>query len=327
MRLAAWLMAVIALGHAGAQAPATPPSTPAPQASDSASVTTLRVTSRVVAISAVVRAKDGTALTNLTKDDFTLKQDGKDQSIRYFSKAEDLPLTFAVMVDVSNSQRTFIGDESLASDIFFRTVLGRPQDRAALLEFDAGVTQLRALTNDPNHLHLALSSLGLRPERRNATLLYEGVDSVARQILSKITGRKAMVILTDGEDVGSRITVDQAIESAQQNNVQIYSIYYSAAQNNGLRIQPRPGSGIRMENGLDILRKLSAATGGRVFTVAPGLSLQTIYGQIATDLRTQYELGYTPPADTAPNRFHKLELHVKEKGATVQSRNGFFAEP
>ncbi len=319
MRCAALLVSALAFASAVGQAPA--PQTPQPEG-----VTTLRVTSRVVAISAVAKSKDGTALTSLTKDDFTLKQDGKEQAIRYFSKAEDLPLTFAVMVDVSGSQRTFIGDESLASDIFFRTVLGRPQDRALLMEFDASMTQLMGLTNDPTRLHLALTSLGLRPERQGGTVLFDAVDAVARQVLNKSTGRKAMVILTDGGDVGSHVKIEQAIESAQRGNVQIYAVYYSASRFSG-PVMPQPGSGIRLDNGLELLKRLSAATGGRVFMVGPGLGLQNIYAQIATDLRTQYEIGYVPPADTAPNKFHKLELHVKEKGATVQARNGFFAEP
>jgi Ca-activated chloride channel family protein len=323
MRYAAWLAALICCGAwstAAAQAPAAPQAAPA----DAEPTVTLHVTSRVVAISAVVKAKDGTPVQGLTRDDFSLKQDGKDQAIRYFSLADDLPLTFALLVDVSGSQRTFIGDTSLASDVFFRTILGRPQDRAMLVEFDAGLTQLMGLTNDPNRLHLALTSLGLRPEKQGATVLYDSVYAACNQVLNRIKGRKAIVLLTDGDDVGSRIKIDQAIEEAQKGNVQIYSVYYSIFDVGG-RPMSRPGG--LQDEGLDTLRRLSAATGGRVFHVAPGMGLQSIYRQIETDLRTQYELGYTPPPDTAPGKFHKLELHVKQKGDSVQAKSGFIIEP
>jgi VWFA-related protein len=301
----------------------TPPAT----SSTGGDVTTLHVTSRVVEISAVVRERDNTPVAGLGKEDFILKQDGKEVPIRYFSEAVDLPLSFALMVDVSGSQRTFIGDESLASEIFFRTVLGRPSDRAMLLEFDAGLTQIRDFTDDANQLRMALSSLGLRPERQGATLLYDSVEAVARQKLQQQKGRKAIVLLTDGGDRGSRKTIDQAIEQAQRGNIQIYAVYYSAFQ--GMTI-PAGTPGIHAsaaEADYDALKKLASATGGRVFTVAPRLGLQAIYTQIAQDLRTQYEIGYTPPPDLAPNSFHRLELKTKEKRETVQARSGFYAQP
>jgi hypothetical protein len=94
-------------------------------------VTTLKVSTRMVAISAVVKSKDGEPKGGLTKDDFVLKQDGNEEPIHYFSQGSELPLTFALMVDTSGSQRTFIGDESLASDVFFETMLGSKDDRAA----------------------------------------------------------------------------------------------------------------------------------------------------------------------------------------------------
>ena len=106
-------------------------------------MTTLKVVTRVVAISAVVKSKDGEPKAGLTKDDFVLKQDGKEVPIHYFSQGSDLPLTIALMVDTSGSQRTFIGDEALASDVFFETMLGRKEDRAMLVEFGTSVRELQ----------------------------------------------------------------------------------------------------------------------------------------------------------------------------------------
>jgi Ca-activated chloride channel family protein len=290
-------------------------------------VTTLRVTSRVVALSAVVRGKDNVPVEGLTKDDFELKQDGKAVAIRYFSEASELPLTFAILVDTSGSQRTLISDEVLASDIFFQTVLGRPQDRAMLIRVDSEVDELVAITNAPSRLHLGLLGLGARPATAGGTRLQDAVYAVARLKLAKQTGRKAMIILSDGGDRGSGMSLDQAIHEAQQNNVQVYSILYSIFTP-GLKLNNGMG-GLRagsMDAGAETLKKLAEQTGGRMYTVGT-MSLRAIYEQIAEDLRKQYELGYTPPPDLKPGSFHKLELRTKDKKQTVQARTGFTVEP
>ncbi|WP_263381946.1 VWA domain-containing protein [Granulicella arctica] len=285
-------------------------------------VTTLKVTSRMVAISAVVKGKDGEVAGGLSKDDFVLKQDGKEEPIRYFSQGSELPLTLALMVDTSGSQRTFIGDESLASDVFFETMLGRKEDRAMLVQFDASVSLLKGMTNSASALHLALSQLDANPAKMGGTLLNDAVFAVSQKVLAPETGRKAMVILSDGGDNGSRKTLADAIEQAQRADVQIYSILYSAWEGPGT-----PGSGIRggsINAGDEALKKYSEATGGRVFTVSRTMSLRQIYAQIAQELRLQYELGYTPPPDTPPNSYHRLELKAKDKKLAVQARKGFF---
>ena len=286
-------------------------------------VTTLKVAARVVEISAVVKSKSGEHEGGLTKDDFILKQDGKPQSIRYFSQGSDLPLTLALMVDTSGSQRTFINDEALASDVFFETMMGNKQDRAMLVQFDAAVQQLQGMTNSPDVLHLALTRLSSRASAVGGTLLNDAVYSVAKNILAKETGRKAMVILTDGGDNGSRSSLADAIEQVQRADVQVYSILYSA-QNEAAKFGVNIGT---PDPGLKILQSLSDATGGRVFTVSPRLSLREIFAQIGQDLRLQYALGYTPPADLQPNSYHKLELKAKNNKLTVQARKGFFAAP
>jgi len=295
-------------------------------------VTTLQVATRVVEIAAVVKGKDGAPRGGMTKDDFVLKQDGKEEPIHYFSQGSDLPLTMALLVDTSGSQRTFLGDETQASDVFFETMLGRKEDRAMLVQFDARVLPLRAMTNSVSALHLSLMNLGSQPGTAGRTLLNDAVYAVAKNVLGKETGRKAMVILTDGGDNGSRVSVAQAIEEAQRGDVPIYSILYSAADGSvgyaagGARSSTRMYPG-QMDVGQETLRKLSESTGGRVFAVSQAMSLREIYARIAQDLRLQYEVGYTPPADVQPNSFHRLELRAKDKKLVVQARKGFFARP
>jgi VWFA-related protein len=287
-------------------------------------VTTLKVTTRVVAISAVVKAKDGEPRAGLSKDDFVLKQDGREEPIRYFSQGSVLPLTLALLVDTSGSQRTFIGDESLASDVFFETMLDRPQDQAMLVQFDYRVLELKGMTNSANELHLALSLLSSRASPIGGTLLNDAVYTVAKDFLAKKSGRKAIVILTDGGDNGSRRTLAEAIEQAQRADVQVYSILYSMWDSMN---DTRPGPTGPKDPGLAVLQALSESTGGHVFTVSRTMGLRAIFAQIGEDLRLQYELGYTPPPDMQPNSYHKLELKAKDKKLTVQARKGFFAQP
>jgi Ca-activated chloride channel family protein len=284
-------------------------------------VTTLKVVTGLVAISAVVKTKDGQAQEGLTKDDFVLKQDGKEVPIHYFSRGSEVPLSFALMVDTSGSQETFIGDESLASDVFFETMLGRQEDRAMLVQFDKTVLQLKSMTNSASGLHFALSRMSQRAAAKGGTLLYDAVYVVAKDALAKETGRKAMVILSDGGDVGSRRSLAEAIEQAQRADVQVYSIQYSMFK--GLS-GGNTGRAPAADPGLEALQKLSESTGGHVFTVSRSKSLRDIFAQIADDLRLQYELGYNPPPDTQANSYHKLELKAKDKKLTVQARKGFF---
>ena len=301
---------------------AASPATPAQDADQAQQpVTTLKVVTGLVAISATVKTKDGHAQEGLTKDDFVLKQDGKEVPIHYFSKGSEVPLSFALMVDTSGSQETFIGDESLASDVFFETMLGRHEDRAMLVQFDTTVLQLKSMTNSASALHFALSRMSQRAAAKGGTLLYDAVYVVAKDALAKETGRKAMVILSDGGDNGSRRSIAEAIEQAQRADVQVYSILYSMQKSLSGANTGRPPE---IDTGLKALEKLSDSTGGRVFTVSHTMSLRDIFAQIADDLRLQYELGYTPPPDTQPNSYHKLELKAKDKKLTVQARKGFF---
>jgi Ca-activated chloride channel family protein len=287
-------------------------------------VTTLKVVTGLVAISAVVKSKDGEAKTGLTKDDFVLKQDGKAEPIRFFSRGSDLPLSFALMVDTSGSQQTFIGDEALASDVFFETMLSRKEDRAMLVQFDSTVMELKSMTNSASALHFALSRVSQRGAGAGGTLLYDAIYAVANKILASETGRKAMVILSDGGDNGSHHTLAEAIEQAQRADVQIYSVLYSMQNNlNAVNVGRAP----TFDPGLEALQKLSESTGGRVFTVSRTMSLREIFTAIGDDLRLQYELGYKPPPDTHPNSYHKLELKAKDKKLAVQARKGFFEPP
>ena len=272
---------------------------------------TLKVTTKLVAVSAIVRNKSGQPIPNLTRDDFLLKQDGKPQPITAFSQGSSLPLTLALMVDTSGSQRAYIPYEIAAGRAFFPAMLTRPDDRAVLVQFDSTVLQLVKLTTSVLTLQHALAYLTqshddiVRPGR-GGTLLFDAIVAVSHLELGTQLGRRAMVVLTDGGDNGSHFSQKDAIREAQRADIMIYTIYYSN------------GGG---DEG--VLRDLSRQTGGREFTVGPSSTLQQIYASIAADLRLQYELGYRPP-DTRPNKYHKIDLRATDKTLTVQARDGYF---
>lgn len=310
-------------------------------------VETLHVTSSLVEVSAVVTDKSGEPRVGLTKDDFILKQDGKEQPIRYFSQGDALPLTFLVMIDTSGSQRTFIDDEQRACDVFFETVLGRPQDRAALIEVNAKITARSGLTNDPTKLHLSLTALHYDKEASTATRINDAVWSLSKEVLSNVHGRKAIILISDGGASGDTVSRADAIAEAQHDNVPIYAVSYSAWSDLDVAVMPsaqqatngvmsRGGMGgssnVRIvssnaDPGMDNLKFIAAATGGHVYRVSHGTTLKGIFENIAEMLRSQYEIGYTLPPGMKPKQFHKLELKPKDKSLRVQARTGFYTNP
>ena len=273
---------------------------------------TLKVTSNIVAVSAIVRDATGKPISGLTRNSFLLKQDGKPQSITYFSQGSDLPLTLALMVDTSGSQRAYIQDEIAAGRAFFPAMLTRPDDRAVLVQFDNAILQLVKLTTNTTTLEHGLAYLTqshsdyTAPGRGGGTLLFDSIIAVSHLDYGTTPGRRAMVILTDGGDNGSKFDKKNAIEEAQRADIMIYTVYYSN------------GGG---DEG--VLKDLSKQTGGREFSVSPAQSLQQIYTAIADDLRLQYQIGYRPP-DPRPNRYHKIDLRMTDKTLQVQSREGYF---
>jgi Ca-activated chloride channel family protein len=274
-------------------------------------VPTIKVQSNIVEVSAIVRDASGAPVSGLKQADFELKQDGKPQPIRFFSQGADLPLTLALMVDTSGSQRAYERDEIAAGKAFFPAMMTRPDDRAMLVQFDDRPLILAALTTKETTLEHALAYLtqphgDIGQAGGGGTLLYDAIVGVAHLELSTQLGRKAMVILTDGGDNGSHFHQKDAIREAQRAGIMVYTIYYSQ------------GGGD--ENGLE---QISRATGGREFAVSEKMKLTDIYAAIAADLRQCYELGYTPP-DLRPNRYHKIDLATTDKKLAVQAREGYY---
>jgi len=282
---------------------------------------TISVNVKVVAVDAVVRNPDGQLVLDLGKDAFTLKVDGKPTDIRYFNHDNDLPLTIGLMIDTSGSQRVYFDEEALNSETFLTNILTNPKDRALIACFDSRVDLLQKMTTHLNELHNALRRLDyLAPEvGPGATRLYDAIAELSKSVTGPEAGRRALIILTDGDDNGSQTALTDAIRQAQLAGVAVYSVLYTPDIIGGVQY---PSAGSLRPSGINVMRGISKATGGRAFVVGTGTPIAEIFAEIGQDLRSQYRFGFTP-LPSKPGKFHPIELRTGDKHQTIQARSGY----
>ncbi len=333
----------------------------------------ITVNVNAVNLLATVRDKHGNIVSNLSKDDFSLDQDGKPQTITYFAKESDLPLTLGLLVDTSMSQRRVLGQERDASRSFLDHVLREDKDKAFVIQFAREVELLQELTGSRTKLQSAIDKIdspefsqsgsggntqggsgggGHGGHGRGAggggTLLYDAVFLASDELMKKQQGRKALIVLTDGVDHGSKETLEEAIETAQRADTLVYCILFADKDAyggggggfGGPHMGGMGGGGgmgghgggypRRTEeshpDGKKVLQQMSQATGGRFFEVSKKDPIDKIYAAIDEELRNQYSMGYTPSKDDSTPGYHKLHLAVKQKDLIVQTRDGFYLE-
>ena len=307
------------------------PTQPAPKAAPGDDLPApISVDVNVVNILAAVRDKRGGLVANLNKDDFTVLEDGKPQTIKYFTRETDLPLTIGLLVDVSRSQENLIGIERSAATQFFSKVL-RKKDEAFLISFGEESELLQDYTGSARLLEQGLNQLrvssgvgGLHPGpvptagQPRGTVLYDAVYLAAREKLRGEVGRKVIVLITDGVDEGSRVSRNEAVEEAQKSDAVIYSIDYQDAGFYG----PFGGFG---GGGESELRKMSDETGGRVYKVDRKHTLDEIFQELQDEMRSQYAIGYTPTNDARDGSYRHLDVRLANKDLKPQARKGYYA--
>ncbi len=325
---------------------------------------TISVNVKVVNVLATVRDKHGEVVRNLTKDDFAMQEDDRPQTISYFSRETDLPLTLGLLVDTSMSQRRVLDEERSASSTFLDQVLRVDKDVAFLIHFDRDVELLQDLTSSRQKLQAALGLLqtpqrnqegqeggGNSPDsypgshRRGGgggggggTHLYDAVYLAANELMKKQQGRKAVIVLSDGVDRGSKETLASAVEAAQRADTLVYSILFVDEQpfGGGYGGRGMGGMGRRggwpgrypeqsRPDGKKVLEQMSKQTGGRFFEVSKKQPVEQAYDHIQEELRNQYSLGYTPDKADASAGYHKIHLTTKKKDLIVQARDGYYA--
>ena len=341
-------------------------------------VATMSVDVKVVTLPVTVRDNKGQIVRNLTKDDFVLQEDGRPQVIKYFTQDTNLPLTLGLLVDTSLSQRNVLDQERSASKVFLDQMLTDAKDKAFLIHFDREVELLQDLTSAHDKLEAALQLLNTPQLERSGggssdpqssdpqsspgngqpqmhrgagTLLYDAIFLASNELMKKQQGRKALIVLSDGDDRGSKESLQSAIEAAQRADTVVYSILFADKHENsngfggpggmgrhgggwpgggfpgggGGRGGGRPPQEPRVD-GKKILDQISRETGGRLYEVSKKQAIDQIYDSIAEELRTQYNLGYTPDKTNTETGYHKISLAAKQKDLVVQTRAGYYAE-
>ncbi len=291
---------------------------------------TIKVDVNLVNVLCSVRDRSGGLIGNLTKDDFALTEDGKAQDIRYFTRETNLPLTLGLLIDVSASQGNLIGIEQEAASAFFSSVL-RPKDLAFLISFGQDAELLQDYTSSPKLLREGLRGLkvnsgvsGIMPgpvptaSDPKGTILYDAVTLAASDQLKGQVGRKALILITDGEDQGSHYKISQAIEAAQKADAIIYSFYYV---DRGFYSQAGFWGGV--SDGA--LKRMSEDTGGRVFHIDRKHPLSEAFRELQEELRSQYSIGYAPTNSKKDGTFRRIDIRTNNHDYKVQARKGYYA--
>jgi len=277
----------------------------------------------LVNILCTVRDKSGAYVKNLSKADFEVREDGKQQEITHFARDVDTPLSIALMIDVSGSVMRILDVEKDAAKHFFSDLL-RPNDQAMLGGFAQLITIWQELTPSVETLQSALEEAGpanLAVDGRRAgpvrggTLLYDAVKLVAAQKMRRVPGRKIILLITDGLDNGSIASPEEAAKAAQEADTVIYGIHYV----------DEIGSSRR--DGAGALSSMSDPTGGRTFHVDQKMPLEKVFAAISEDMRNQYAIGYKPPSPARDGAYHKLQVKLHKSGLSIASRNGYYAIP
>lgn len=384
-----------ASGVARAQSvgPITPPPQKVVPPQQAQSEQKINVEAKLVYLYVNVRDKKGKNVPGLSQQDFTLEEDGRPENISHFMAQSDVPLTLGLLVDTSLSQRNVLDSERDASYRFLDQML-REKDEAFVIHFDREVELLQDLTASRPKLNAALQQLQTpQPEFSNGndssgggtgnggdggnttdpdqngpstsgrdhghsgggTLLYDAIYLASNDEMKKQQGRKAIFVLSDGVDRGSKETLTSAIEAAQRADTSVYCIYFADRESNNSGFGHHGGWGGRgggggwpgggggwpggggggrgnrylqesRTNGKDILKRISSETGGELFEISKKLTIDQVFAQVEEQLRSQYAIGYKPDHSNTGPGFHKIALATKKKDLTVQVREGYYSE-
>jgi Ca-activated chloride channel family protein len=316
-RVAVALVLVLALsgfavGQKGQQPKATAP-VPAPPASATrpGDEQTIQVEVNLVNIPVSVADKKGKYVTNLKKEDFKVYEDEKLQTITNFANENNLPLTIALLVDTSGSIRDKLRFEQEAAIEFFYSTLQRGKDKAMVISFDSGVELNQDFTDDPEKLADAVRKI----RAGGGTSLYDAVFLAVNQKLAGTAGRRVIILITDGDDNSSRVSLTETLEAAQKSDVSIYSISTNSSAYFGSKDQ---------ERGDKTLKKFSEETGGKPFFPLKIEDLASSFLNIHDELRSQYQLGYRPTNARPDGTFRRIRVDLADKRYKARARSGYY---
>ncbi len=300
---------------------------------------TLKLNVNLVNLFFTVRDKDGRLIPHLTRDDCTVTEDEAPQKLKSFAAETSLPLTLGILLDTSGSQYRVLAKEQQAGDQFLEQVL-KAKDEAFLLTFDVNVDLLQDITGDVQLLTRGMNKAeintaggngaGGSPGAGGGTIpplasrrvrCYTTRSSWPRNVMTEVTGRKSMILLTDGQDEGSKTKIGEAIAAAQKANVPVYVILIADRS-----FYVDVGFGDLGYKGFSAMKKMTEETGGRLIDVGNnGKKLEEAFKQIENELRTEYAASYTPTNGVLDGGFRRLGVECHGDGLKVQVRKGYFA--
>jgi VWFA-related protein len=353
--------------------------TPAPT---NAPGTTIKVQVREVILPVTVRDKKGQVVADLKSSDFALNEDGRPQTIKSFAHESNLPFRLGLLVDTSRSQESALPSERTATGKFIDQMLSQSTDKAFLLHFDHEVELLQDFTSAKPKLHHELDEMSTSTysgdqggsssggdnngggnggsRRRGGTQMYDSIYLAANELMLKEQGRKALILLSDGVDRGSKESLNDAIDAAEKANVSVYTVYFKGEEEHsgggpgmgrrggggypgggggypgggggypggGGRRGGPTGSSEKSVDGKKILEQIASRTGGVFFEAKKKDSFDEVYAQIGSELHGQYLLTYTPDkrTDGDSEGFHKISLKPKDDKFIVITREGYYSQ-
>jgi Ca-activated chloride channel family protein len=285
----------------------------------------INVKVNLVNVSFVARDASGRLVDNLTQDDVEVFEDAVPQKISYFARSVDVPLTLGLIVDASGSQDHFSKEHKKDLEVFFKDVLG-PKDRVFLVgfgnhirlvsDFSASGADLLEEWKQYQKSTARFPELGPKEDRDLGTAFYDSIYYSVTEKLARESGRRAILLFSDGEDNSSSHNMMTTIETAQSANVLIYAIRYTEKERGKLTA--------RNKYGISVMERVARETGGAHID-AETTNPHTYFRQIAEELRTSYEVGYYPKDPLKDDSFRKIAIKPKREAITVRAKTGYFA--
>src|SRR6267142_5834320 len=306
-----FLMFALVLPLAAQRGSAPAPTLPGQQTPRPERDQTISINVDLVDLLVSVADKKGKFITSLKKDDFKIFEDDRIQSITNFSSETDLPLTIALLVDTSGSIRDKLRFEQEAATEFFYSTLQRNKDKALVISFDSGVDLLQDFTDNPEKLAEAVRKI----RAGGGTSLYDAIFLAVTQKLAGQQGRRIVILITDGDDNSSRVSLTETLEAAQKNDVTIYAISTNSTAYFGSKEQ---------ERGDKTLKKFSEETGGKPFFPLKIQDLASSFLDIHDELRSQYQIGYRPSNGKMDGTFRRIRVDIADKRFKARARSGYY---
>jgi Ca-activated chloride channel homolog len=287
----------------------------------------IRVNVSLVNVTFVARDGNGAPVENLTKDDVDLYEDAVPQKIEFFAKSTDLPLTLALIMDVSGSQEHFEKKHERDLEVFLKEVLGS-KDQAFMVCFGNHLRLVSDYANSPEEILLSFHEfdkgkrhfpeIGPAEDRDLGTAFYDSIYYSITQKLAQTGGRQAILMFSDGEDNSSSTNMMTAIETAQSANVIVYTIRYTEPNKHGVL-------NARNKYGISVMDRIAKETGGAHID-AQATDPYLYFRQIAEELRTSYELAYYPTNRVKEKTFRKIAIKPRRKDVAVRTKTGYYPE-